>query len=345
MSTATVLDSIDTALAAEPAVPTLTPQAATQRQTRQHDPREIPDTANRRLPWQGLVTGSASDDETLTSSELLAKAGLDWTVGIRPLYRKMSDGTYNQHPRARETFRSDNEFSLGEVKSHYEPFSNVDVFAFGDHIAEQGLGRWTDAGQQSKGRRVFMTMLLNEFDVLDGDPYKLYLFFRASHDGSTGLNGWIVPFRVWCTNQQQLVSTQHQGHVRILHTKNIGERVAEAQHSLAEAASYSAVFKQLAEKMAAVTVSDRRAKDIISRLVPEGRTRRDDMIADMLHVYRTSSTVEPYRGNGYGLLNAVTEYYDHVKSARSDNARFESVMRGEGAKARAKVFRDLAGLN
>ena len=341
-TTAAVLDDIDATLAV---VPDLTPEAVAQRETRTYEPIAVPSTANRRMPWSGLVTGSADADETLTSSELLVKAGLNWTVGIRPLYRKMNNGEFQQHPRARETFRSDNEFSLGEVKSHYEPFSNEDVFAFGDYIAEQGFGRWLDAGEQSKGRRVFMTMLLNEFDVLDGDPYKLYLFFRASHDGSTGLNGWILPFRVWCTNQQQLINAQHQGHVRILHTKNIGERVAEAQHSLAEAASYSAVFKQLAEKIAAVTVSDRRAKDIISRLVPEGRNRRDVMIADMLHVYKTSSTVEPYRGNGYGLLNAVTEYYGHVKDSRSDNARFESVMRGEGAKARAKVLKDLAGLN
>lgn len=347
MSTATaeLLDNIDATLAADPVVPDLTPQAATDRQIRQYEPREVPALTGRRLPWAGLVTGSAGDDETLTSSELLHKAGLDWETGIRPMMRQMNDGSVQKHPFMRDVYRKDNEAALGVARSHYEPFSNVDVFAFGDSIVEQGAGRWVDAGLQGYGRRVFMTMLLNEFDVLDGDPYKMYAFFRTSHGDGTALNAWIVPFRVWCTNQQQLVNASHRGHWTILHTKNINERVEEARTSLREAADYTTEFTRLTEKLAATPVSTDRARSIFKRLIPEGRARRDERIADLMHVYKTSETVGDHRGDGYGVLNAVTETFDHVWPKRSDTARFESIMAGEGAKARAKVFRDLAGLN
>ena len=345
MTTATVTSATDDVLARIDEVtgdaPVLTPTAARRRQEREYQPAEIPAAASRRMPWSGLVTGSADEGETLSSSELLAKAGLDWGVGIRPLYRKMNDGTYKRHPRAREVYNLVNEDSLGEVKSHYEPFSNPEVFAFGDSIVESGQGRWIDAGKQGNGYRVFMTMLLNEFQVLGEDSYRLYLFLRASHDGSTGLNAWIVPFRVWCTNQQQLVNAQHQGHVKIQHTKNIGERVEEARTSLREAADYSAAFTQMAEKLARTPVSDQKVRAVLQKIVKEGRARRDEMIADMQHVYKTSPTL-PDGNNAYRLLNAITEYYDHIKPQKSDNARFESIMLGEGAKARSKALHALA---
>jgi phage/plasmid-like protein (TIGR03299 family) len=321
-------------------------EASEARALEPHELPAIPDTQTRLLPWAGVTTGSVDAGETLTSQELLTKAGLDWGVGIRPLYRKLSDGTYKAHPRAREVYRDDSsELSLGTVKTHYEPFSNFDVFAFGDNIAASGQGRWVDAGQQGNGFRVFMSMLLKEFSVLGTDPYRLYLFLRASHDGSTGLNAWLVPFRVTCLNQQGMVDASHRGHWTIQHTKNIKERVAEAQHSLQEAVQYEDEFRRLAEKLAGTTVSEQKVRSVLNRVVPESRSRRDDMIADLRHVYETSPTVDPFKGTAYGLLNAVTEYYDHVKPQRNGNARFESIMIGEGAKARAKVLRDLAGLN
>jgi phage/plasmid-like protein (TIGR03299 family) len=346
--TATIQESTDEVLSriAEvtgDSVPEVSPTAARRRQDNQeYTPAVIPAAASRLMPWADLVTGSADPGETLTSAELLAKAGLDWGVGIRPLFRRMNDGTYRQHPRARETYKLTDESPLGEVKSHYEPFSNPEVFAFGDHISQSGQGRWVDAGQQGNGYRVFMTMLLREFAILDGDMYRLYAFFRASHDGSTGLNAWIVPFRVECTNQQQLVDAHHQGHVKIQHTSNISGRVAEAKASLAEAADYSVAFTQMAEKLARTTVSDQKVRAVLQKIIKEGRARRDEMIADIRHVYNTSPTVDPYKGTAYGLLNAITEYFDHVKPQKSGNARFESIMLGEGAKARSKALLALA---
>jgi phage/plasmid-like protein (TIGR03299 family) len=301
--------------------------------------------SQRQLPWAGLATGTADDGESLSSQQLLVKAGLDWDTEIRQMTRRLNDGTIVEHPWARETYRSTDEYPLGVVRGHYEPFSNRDAFAFGDSIAENGQGRWIHAGDYDKGVRIFMTMELADFTVLGEDPYRMFLFLRTSHDGGTGLNAWIVPFAVRCLNQMQLVNAQHQGSFTIQHTKNMAVRAEEAAETLRQVVEYSAEFKQLAEKLAATTVSDQKVRSVLNRLVPEGRARRDDIIADLKHNYLSSTTVEPYRGTAYGLLQAVTEYYDHVKRSYSDNARFRSIMLGEGAKARQMVLRDLAHLN
>lgn len=302
--------------------------------------------AQRQLPWESLVTGSAEDSETLTSQQLLERAGMDWDTGIRPLIRRMNDGTIQDHPWARETFRSTDEAPLGVVRKIYKPFNNRDLFAFGDSLAENGQGRWAHAGMQSGDYvRVFMTMELADFQVLDGDGYKLYLFLRTSHDGGMGLKAYAVPIRVWCTNQQQLVSATHQGYWSIEHTGTMEKRLEEARESLANIVEYSTEFNALAEKLAATPVSDQKVRAVLNRLVPEGRARRDDIIADLKHTYQTSPSVEPYRGSAYGLLNAVTEYYDHLKKQQTGNARFESIMFGEGARARKAALRDLAHLN
>ena len=307
-------------------------------------PRPIPELASRRLPWAPLVTGSADPGEHLTSEELIRKAGLDWGVGIRPLYRKLDNGEFVQHTRVRETYRDDNEQELGAVCTRYEPFSNLDAFKFGDALVETGQGRWVDAGMQARGRRVFMTMLLQEFSVLGNDPYELYLFLRASHDGTTAVDPFLVPFRVSCTNQMGMVRRQNIFHTSILHTGTIRERAAEAQSALLATVNYQAEFSRIAERLAAEAVSDEKVNAVFKAIVPENRPRRDDMIADMLHVYNTSQDLAGQDPNGYKVLNAVTEYFDHVKNWQNPNSRFNAIMWGEGARAAAKVT-EMFGVN
>jgi hypothetical protein len=65
------------------------------------------------------------------------------------------------------------------------------------------------------------------------------------------------------------------------------------------------------------------------------------MIDGILQVYATSPTVTPYAGTGYGLLNALTEYMDHIKPQRTGNARFESITFGEGARYRGELMAKL----
>lgn len=306
-------------------------------------------TAPRRMPWAGLVStnmvGNVEAEEGLTSEQMLEASNLNWDVDIRPLWRRMNDGSFEQHPKQREVYRVDNEDPLGICRTRYETFSNREAFAFGDALVEQGKGKWVVAGQQAGGARVFMVMKLGEgFEVLGGDSYQNYLYLRTSHGDGTSVSASVIPFRLWCLNQNGLATRQALSNWSVPHTTTVKDRLAEARNTLKLSVDYEAEFKKIADQLASVKVTDEQAKKLIDSVVHPRRARRDDVVTDILENYQHSETVEPFRGTGYGLFNALTEYMDHIQRRRSDNARFESIMHSEGANTRNNLLRNLQAL-
>lgn len=301
----------------------------------------------RRHPWADLATILGDEDtESLTSEEMLKKAGLDWEVGIRPLWRKMANGEMVQHSKSREVYRLDNEEELGLARGRYNIFNNREAFAFGDSIVADGNGKWITAGEQGGGRRVFMTMKLGGgFTVLGEDAYDMFLFIRTSHGDGTSVIADVVPFRAFCLNQSQLANSQHKTRWSVPHTTNISGRLEEAREALQISDNYTIAFREMVENMATTTLTDEMAKRLIESVIPERRSRREKIVEEILNVYHTSPTVEGHRGTAYGLVNGLTEYMDHVKTQRSGNARFESIMYGEGATFRNNLVQRVLALD
>lgn len=312
--------------------------------------------ATRQLPWAGIATGSANENELLTSAEMLARAGLDWEVGIRPYQRLIRPATYTEGKlvtaaeyepsgRMHETYRLDNGTELGAVRRRYEVLQNREAFEFGDSLVTGGKGRWVTGGQQSGGSRVFMTMLLDEeFQVLD-DTFVTYMFFSTSHDGSRAISAYITPIRVFCTNQTGIVRDNNFGRFNIQHTPSMQGKLANAAESIRVAGEYSTLLKAEAEKLAAVQVDEDKAKLIIASVIPQRRARREEMVEEIVAHTQSSPTVAGYENTGWFWLNGLTEFMDHVKPQRNGNARFESITFGEGAKFRTEMAVKLAALN
>jgi phage/plasmid-like protein (TIGR03299 family) len=304
---------------------------------------DIP-TEGRQLAWAGITTGSAGSD-LVSSEQLLHSAGLDWEVAKRPLLRTNLDGEIVQSEKSYEIYRTDTGEELGTVKAKYQVWQNRDAFAFGDALVADGKARWVDAGRQGNGWRVFMTMQLTDpFQVAD-DRFDLYLFLRTSHDGSSSVSGYVTPIRVWCTNQLPLVSVTALDRFSFQHTNRLSERMAEAQQSFQQTVEFEKQFKASMEQLLKTGVSDDKARYLIKDVIPDARPRKADMVDAIMLNYQTSPTVAPYLGTGYGLLNGLTEYMDHVKTQRNGNARFESVMHGEGAKFRFGLTKRLLTLS
>lgn len=301
----------------------------------------IPDVATRQLPWAGITAGSAGDDELLTSAEMAERAKLNWTVAKRP-YRRDCPGS----PQARqhEIYRVEDNEELGSVRARYQVYQNADAFAFGDSLVQDGRARWADAGQQGNGWRVFMVMqLIEPFTVLD-DEIRLYLFMQTSHDGSSAVRGFVTPIKFFCTNQMEAIRNTALSRFTFQHTTNLQQRLDEARLSFQTAVSYETAFTEMAEALVKVPVTADRLRLVLQDTVPQRRGRRDGVIEDVLHTYATSPTVEPWRGNAWGAVNAVTEYFDHVIPSRTGNARFERIMMAEGARMRNNVTAKLLAL-
>jgi phage/plasmid-like protein (TIGR03299 family) len=299
--------------------------------------------APRQLPWAGITTGQAGGD-LLTSQQMLERAGLNWEVGIRPLWRQLSDGEFSQS-KMLETYRADTEDQLGTVRSRYELLQNREAFDFGDSLVDAGTARWAEAGQQFGGVRIFMTLLLeDEFMVLGQEPFKMYMFFSTSHDGTRSLTASLTPIRGFCLNQTNVIRANNFGRFTIQHTGSMKGKLEQAADSIRLAGSYSELLKAEAEKLASIKITDDKARYLITSLIPQRRARRDDMIDGIVANYLTSPTAGD-SGTGWRLLNGLTEYMDHIKPTRSGNARFEAITTGEGHQYRTRLVTALAELN
>ena len=299
----------------------------------------------RQLPWSGIMTGEANGD-LLDSTQMLQRANLDWEVGIRPFLRTQPDGTTGPSKKMMETYRLDTGDELGAVRHRYEVLQNREAFTFGDSLVENGTARWAEAGLQNGGTRVFATMLLNErFTVLGSEPFQTYLFLSTSHDGGRSLKALVTPIRVWCTNQTAAAQASSLGSFTIQHTSSMQDRLAEAGEALRRTGEYQRLLQEEAERLAATPVTDDKARYLITSLIPQRRSNREKMIEGILSNYQSSPNLEGLHGTGWGLVNAASEYMQHVKPSRSGNARFESITFGEGMKLQRDLAVQLAGLN
>lgn len=296
----------------------------------------------RELPWAGINT-AAADQGQKHSLELLKKGGLDFDVDVRPLWRKMSDGTFKEHPRDRETFRTDTEATLGTVRGRYRVFANREAFSFADQMVADGAAEWAGVGQRGEGRQVFMTLRLGAgFTVAMEDAYQLYLLLRTSHDGSGKVTVDVVPFRMQCLNQSQLVLKTAKASWGVSHTADVASKVQEAREALKLTSAYSDALRGEFERLLALKVSEDNVDELLERVVDEKRHQREKVIDGVKLNYLTSPTVDAYRGTAYGLLNGLTEWFDHAKEQRTADARYSSITSGEGAKTRNRLLVALA---
>jgi len=299
-------------------------------------------TVTRRIPWAGIATVTNEIPGTY-SLPILQNGGLDWDVAIRPLYRTMKDGTVVQSDRDWEVYRDDTEYQVGTVRTKYQPHQNRDSFAFGDVLVADGNGMWVAAGQQYGGSRVLMVMQLSdEFDII-GDPHRMFLIFRTSHDGSTAIRADAVPFRLKSFTNNHLVITGVPSTWKVRHVSTLEARMEEAALSLSMAAEYRDAYIEQATKLASVPVQLEAGKKIINAMIKKDRTRRDEVIEDLVFNWVNTSTVpDEWRWTGLGLLNATTEYFGHIARRQGDgNSLYESVMTGEAADARKILARML----
>jgi phage/plasmid-like protein (TIGR03299 family) len=309
-------------------------------------PANVQTMMTRRPAWHNLgnVTG-----QWLNAQDAFAAAGLEWTVSKRQL-------EYNGMPvDAWGIFREDTEDFLGAVGRDYTPCQNVDAFAFVDAILGAAGAHYETAGALGRGQRVWCLANLHEAFTIRGtdDKHELYLLFANSHDSSLSVSIGLTETRVVCQNTLSLALRKSDALTKIRHTKSVESRLEDAK------VSFKGVVKDIEElKERLNTLAERvlRREDAIAifdRLFPQeagaSSTRRDNVIANVLALCeRNDDDAFPQiRGTAYNLLNAISEYTDHERSARitarrkgysQELARAENAMFGSGAALKQRAL-------
>jgi phage/plasmid-like protein (TIGR03299 family) len=318
----------------------------------------------RKAAWHEL--GQRTPDAQ-SWDQAMQLAGLDWRVIKRQLFGSMAEDSNNLQPvPAYGIFRDSDGAYLGTVGDQYTPIQNRYAFDFVDSLLEAENGaHYESAGALGNGERIWcLARVPHTITVAGEDKSEVFLLFTTSHDGSMAATAKLSTVRVVCQNTLNQALSANGSMVRVKHTRDAERRLDQCK-KLMQGVAMDA--KQLEEKLnllAARRMTKESMRSILDRLFPApadekaSTARRENLLADVLSLYESNdkNTFPQIRGTAYNLLNAVTEFTDHVRSARITEgrkdysiaqARAENAFVGTGDKLKQEalevILQDTAG--
>jgi phage/plasmid-like protein (TIGR03299 family) len=294
------------------------------------------------VPWMKIGTRV---DQAVTAAEAIELAGLNWEAERRPAGYVGNDGSWKVHPNRVAIVRGDTDEVLSNRAEAYEVVQYREAFDFVDRINPN----FVSAGSLVGGKQAFMVVQAPEhtrLDLLDGeDPHGLYIVMRTSHDASRGIEVALLPLRDKCMNQLHLPSLTRGSHQRMSfrHTRSVHQKLEQASTLFTNLDAYAEEVQETASQLAAIDLELEEARAVLDEVVPKDLKSREARIDRIASLYQ-NSPLNGYAGNGWGLVNAVSEYheYHHGGERRNPATRFLQGM--ENGSTNEAVHRTVAAL-
>ena len=303
-----------------------------------------PETAERTLPWSRIGTQFKTPPDTL--KDALIEAGLNWEVDLHTLSWKDEEGRQNEIEGQYAIVRQDNREVLNIVGSRYVPVQNRDALAFVDELSGQGeiMCAWQERG----GRAVGVACALNrESPISIGeDQIQPYLVFLTSHDGSRTIQAMVVNIQLHCMNQLPGLARKGLPRWRAFHTSNISERMKMAARALKLVDSHNDALVDELSRLTEIKITDAMFEFIVKENIADlgfGPSAESQIYMGICDLWERPQTLkdESLHRTGYGLMHAVTEYWDHKRPYRTQNSAFDVNQRGKGKRSRDRLHRRL----
>ena len=305
--------------------------------------QRIVSVSDRTLLWGRA--GKIFADQPRTAEEAITQAGLGWDVELRTLGYHNENGNFKVAPSNFATVRTDTDALLGTVKSRYKVFTNRQAFQFADNLVD-GAGASFESGFESHGGKVVgLTMKLPTTVKVDGeDVFDQYLMLRTTHDGSGSIQVAINTVRMACLNMFDGELRRAKQKFSFRHTAAADGQIAQARETLALSFTYAEEFEKEMERLMNTPVSNE-SRNTLTQILVDNRVSEKQVEAQVNDIFANlalSSTIpDTHRNDGYGLLNATTEYYQHLKTYRTDQSRFLGNTEGLGHKVAGQLEKEL----
>lgn len=246
--------------------------------------------------------------------------------------------------------RSDNLFLLAKSSDSFERIQNSVAYDLAELLIEDGF-LFETGGTMYGGKLNYLTLLLNEPITITGDTSTTLPYVGASwaHDGSASLSIRSTSVRQVCENTVSASEAEGQRlgtNFVFRHTKNVGERIAEAKKVIGGVRELTEVYVEAMEELATIEVTPAQRDLYVSRIIGDARPTELDGEGRQLYSFaskdvstsdRVKSNIEAERAKinslffgvtipeahkltGYGLHLAGVEYFDHLRATRSKDA-------------------------
>lgn len=292
-------------------------------------------------PWHGLGNRLADKQPIEVWAD---QAGMDWRIEQTPVCFRSDAvgqlGVLQTFADQKVLYRSDTKTPLSVVSNRYQVVQPREVLEFYRDLTEVAGYELETAGVLKGGRKFWALAKTGQNTTLKGkDAVNGYLLLATSCDGSLATTATPTTVRVVCNNTLSVSLNGAVSAVKVAHRSKFDALAVKRQLGVAVSGwdSFMYNMKVLSERK----VKSHEAMRYFLRVVSEQSSGsvaaapiNERALKKMLALYEGAgkgSELESAKGTAWGLLNAVTEYVDHHKQARSSDNRLDSAWFGQGA--------------
>ncbi len=300
-------------------------------------------------PWHSL--GNALPRKQ--SIDVWAKeAGMDWQICSSPV-RYMTEqagslGSIMSFDDQKVLYRSDTKAPLSVVSDRYVVVQPRTVLEFYRDLTEISGFELETAGVLKAGKKFWALAKTGKESTLKGkDKVNGYILLATSCDGTLATTATLTSIRVVCNNTLTVALNGASSAVKVPHCTTFDGQAVKKQLGIAVSQWDGFMYRMK-------TLSERKVKSHESLnyflnvlchtdqpantkggLVNERALKR---VQELYDGAGKGSEMDSAAGTAWGLLNAVTEYVDHERRARSTDYRLDSAWFGQGAALKARAL-------
>lgn len=311
-------------------------------------------------PWHGLGANLPAGESLESWAQA---AGLDWHVEERPVYMFNREDALALVPEKKVLVRSDRDQPLSVVSQRYHVVHPKEVLEFYRSLIEKLGYQLETAGMLFNGRRVWALARTGESFSLDKeDRTDGFILLATSYDGTMATVASRTSVRVVCANTLRLAVGEdgRRGDVVVPHAASFNPDLIKGRMGLENNEAWEA-FRLKAKELAKRRVSQEEAiqffldmfyplvleeeeetgAKVEKRIDPNSRGVQKRM-GEMLNVFETApgQQTKSARGTAWGLVQAVTRYFDHERPARLPDNRLNRAWFEDGMRMKVKSFQE-----
>ena len=301
-------------------------------------------------PWHGLGNKLAPNQPIELWAE---RAGMNWRIEEAEVRfvaaGNRSLGSIHAFPEQKVLYRSDTKAPLSVVSARYQVVQPSEILEFYRDLTEVGGFQLETAGVLKEGRKLWALARTGQSATIKGkDEVNGYLLLATACDGTLATTAQFTSVRVVCNNTLQIALGDSTNAVKVPHRSQFDAQAVKRQLGIAISSwdAFMARTKALADRK----VSDSAAETFLRRVLTYSTPNVADRDAIAVNERAIKAVGQLYAGRGkgadlasasgtaWGLVNAVTEYVDHHRRARSDDHRRDAAWFGQGATIKQRAW-------
>lgn len=280
------------------------------------------------------------------------EAGMNWQIKESPVHFQSGTaghlGSIHTFPEQKVLYRSDTKMPLSVVSQRYQIVQPREVLEFYRDLTEVSGYELETAGVLKGGRKFWALARTGQKAVLKGnDRVNGYLLLATSCDGTLATTATPTTVRVVCNNTLTVALDGAAHAIKVPHNTRFDPKAVKKQLGIAVSQWDDFMYRMgaLAERKVQwhealgffmSVLCETSPTDQMPEVLPNERALRK--VQSLYEGHGRGATLASANGTAWGLLNAMTEFVDHERRARSTEYRLDSAWFGQGAQIKQRAL-------